>query len=212
MVVASIDQAPSYIICDTTVILVYHVSHETWMTVNGRFQLQQAKRGFQSTHWKDISIAPTNLFAYTIGPNNISQGWIIGEDHKQYMKDKPMKWGIKVVDAMYGRAIVVLNELRYMCKDIIPVDSTLKIYGPLTRVEYELMLIMLASSLSSEGGTLRRKTIRASVPLSNPPSRLGTPPPRTSVGSTSRGTRSREGLPSMSRTKWKYLMLWVRVH
>ena len=31
--------------------------------------------------------------------------------------------------ATYG--IVVLNELCYMCKDIIPVDSRLKIYAPL---------------------------------------------------------------------------------
>lgn len=53
---------------------------------------------------------------------------------------------------MYGRAMVVLAELCYMCKDIIPADSKLKIYAPLKldelkRVEYGLVLIMMVSYL-----------------------------------------------------------------
>ena len=53
---------------------------------------------------------------------------------------------------MYGRAMVVLAELCYMCKDVIPVGSKLKIYAPLKldeleRVEYGLMLIVMVSYL-----------------------------------------------------------------
>ena len=52
----------------------------------------------------------------------------------------------------YGRTMVVLAELCYMCKDIIPADSKLKIYAPLKldelkRVEYRLVLIVMVSYL-----------------------------------------------------------------
>ena len=42
---------------------------------------------------------------------------------------------------IYGCAMAVLNELCYKCKDIIPVDSTLKIYDPMLKVRKYLDLI-----------------------------------------------------------------------
>ena len=48
--------------------------------------------------------------------------------------------GLECHNGMYGRAMAVLNEFCYMCKDIIPVDSTLNVYDPLFKVRKHLDL------------------------------------------------------------------------